>query len=193
MDAWWPIMIKKEFKPELGSKLYDRLVAMLGVDNEPNNHGAHLGSAYQGGWYGFASKDLRTVLGKPVEGEYSREYCGRGQLSRCRERLENSLSKALKNDDPSELYQDDICEDEGENGDQMCFDKVFFRPLGAITQPLIHWINRPTFQQAVEIQDGGTAAAAEREGQRLIGPQDEAEAGTADDSGASASGPAGDE
>jgi hypothetical protein len=26
------------------------------------------------------------------------------------------------------------------------------RPLGAIQQPRIHWINRPTFQQAVEIQ-----------------------------------------
>jgi hypothetical protein len=26
------------------------------------------------------------------------------------------------------------------------------RPLGAVTQPLIDWINRPTFQQAVEIQ-----------------------------------------
>jgi hypothetical protein len=29
---------------------------------------------------------------------------------------------------------------------------VSFRPLGAVTQPLIHWINRPTFQQADEIQ-----------------------------------------
>jgi hypothetical protein len=25
------------------------------------------------------------------------------------------------------------------------------RPLGAVTQPLIDWINRPTFQQVVEI------------------------------------------
>jgi hypothetical protein len=28
-----------------------------------------------------------------------------------------------------------------------------FRPLGAITQPLIPWINRPTFQQVVEVQN----------------------------------------
>ena len=26
------------------------------------------------------------------------------------------------------------------------------RPLGGVTQPLIHWINRPTYQQAIEIQ-----------------------------------------
>jgi hypothetical protein len=26
------------------------------------------------------------------------------------------------------------------------------RPVGAINQPLIHWINRPTFQQVIEIK-----------------------------------------
>jgi hypothetical protein len=36
--------------------------------------------------------------------------------------------------------------------DQWCFDSVRFRPIGAITVRTIHWINRPTFQQAVEIQ-----------------------------------------
>jgi hypothetical protein len=37
-------------------------------------------------------------------------------------------------------------------GDQWCFDAVRQRPVGGATQPLIHWINRPTYQQAVEIQ-----------------------------------------
>ena len=37
-------------------------------------------------------------------------------------------------------------------GDQYCRDEVSFRPLGGITQPLIHWINRPTYQQVLEIQ-----------------------------------------
>ena len=36
--------------------------------------------------------------------------------------------------------------------DQWCFDSVRFRPIGAVTVPTIHWINRPTYQQAVEIQ-----------------------------------------
>ena len=40
-------------------------------------------------------------------------------------------------------------------GDQACLDTVRFRPLGGVTQPLIPWINRPTYQQAVEVQ--GTA------------------------------------
>jgi hypothetical protein len=26
------------------------------------------------------------------------------------------------------------------------------RPVGGATQPLIHWINRPTYQQVTEVQ-----------------------------------------
>ncbi len=36
-------------------------------------------------------------------------------------------------------------------GDQMCSDSIQFRAIGVITQPLIEWVNRPTFQQADEI------------------------------------------
>ncbi len=41
-------------------------------------------------------------------------------------------------------------------GDQMCFDSIRFRPIGVITQPLIEWVNRPTLQQADEIQGHGS-------------------------------------
>ena len=37
----------------------------------------------------------------------------------------------------------------------MCSDSIEFKPTGAISQPLIEWVNRPTFQQAVEIQGHG--------------------------------------
>jgi hypothetical protein len=37
----------------------------------------------------------------------------------------------------------------------MCSDSIRFRAIGAITQPLIEWVNRPTFQQADEIQGRG--------------------------------------
>jgi len=38
---------------------------------------------------------------------------------------------------------------------QMCSDSIQFRPIGAISQPLVEWINRLTFQQADEIQGHG--------------------------------------
>ena len=59
---------------------------------------------------------------------------------------------AALNVDRSEEYDDPICSAAGMSGSQWCYDAVRFRPLGAVTQPLIHWINRPTYQQANEIQ-----------------------------------------
>jgi acyl-homoserine lactone acylase PvdQ len=151
LDAWWPLWIKAEFGNRLGKKLYAAVQSMLPLDNPPNNHGDHLGSAYQDGWYGYASKDLRTVLHQKVRGRYSRVYCG--SRAKCRGRLVASLKAALGQDDAAKLYGGDpVCVKAGRDGDQKCFDAVMMRPLGAVTQPLIDWINRPTFQQAVEIQ-----------------------------------------
>jgi acyl-homoserine lactone acylase PvdQ len=153
MDAWWPYWTQAQFGKPLGKDLYAAIQGMIGLDNEPNNHGDHLGSAYQNGWYGYASKDLRAALGRKVRGRYSRIYCGGGRPGRCKATLAASLKVALQHNDPAELYgHDRLCEAAGRAGDQKCFDSVSFRALGAVTQPLIDWINRPTFQQVVEIQ-----------------------------------------
>ena len=34
----------------------------------------------------------------------------------------------------------------------MCFDETRFRTVGAVSVDPIHWINRPTWQQVVEVQ-----------------------------------------
>jgi acyl-homoserine lactone acylase PvdQ len=147
MDAWWPRWIDAQFKPVLGSALAV-LQRTVDIDNEPNTDGGHRGSAYQDGWYGYVRKDLRTVLGRKVRGRYAREYCGRGSLRRCRRALRRSLQAALAVP-ASELYGgDEVCP----NADQWCYDAIRFSPVGGAKQPLIHWVNRPTYQQAVEIQ-----------------------------------------
>jgi hypothetical protein len=144
MDAWWPLLLEAEFEPTLGTSLFEQLKSAIGFDDPPRAQG----SAYQSGWYGYASKDLRTVLGKKVKGEYSRTYCGGGKLRKCRQALASSLNQALAVP-ASELYGTESCE----GGDpQWCSGAVRFRALGAVTQPPMHWINRPTFQQAVEVE-----------------------------------------
>jgi acyl-homoserine lactone acylase PvdQ len=158
MDAWWPLLVRAQFEPALGHRLFEQIVGMNELSNDPNNHGQHLGSAWQHGWYGYVIKDLRTLLGKRVRGRYSRVYCGarkRGpaKLRRCRYALIASLKQALAVD-PAKMYDDAVCNAAGKPGDQACFDSIYFRPLGAITQPLIPWQNRPTFQQVVEVQGG---------------------------------------
>jgi hypothetical protein len=65
--------------------------------------------------------------------------------------LESSLSQAVAQS-PGQVYPaDGVCA----AGDQMCSDSIQFRAIGGITQPLIEWVNRPTFQQADEIQGHG--------------------------------------
>ena len=152
MDAWWPLWVRSQFRPALGAKAYKALLAAVELDNTPNNHGDHLGSAYQTGWYGFVRKDLRTLLKRKVRGPYSRKYCGGGKLRRCRQVLRRSLRDAIAAARGDIYGHDEVCKDEGKASDQWCFDAVRQRPVGGATQPLIHWINRPTYQQVVEVQ-----------------------------------------
>jgi acyl-homoserine lactone acylase PvdQ len=148
LDAWWPRWVRAQFRPVLGADALRTLLATVDADNEPNTDGRHRGSAYQDGWYGYVRKDLMRVLGRRVRGPYSREYCGGGSLPRCRRALARSLRAALAVP-ASEVYGGDpACP----NADQWCFDAIEFQPVGGATQPLIHWVNRPTYQQVVEVQ-----------------------------------------
>jgi acyl-homoserine lactone acylase PvdQ len=151
LDAFWPRWMRAQFEPSLGDALFDQLGAAHELDNAPNNHGDHLGSAYQTGWYGYAYKDLRRVLKLKVRAPYSKRYCGGGRLARCRAALRGALAEAL-DVDPATLYRDAACAKAKKPADQACFDKIAFRATGGITQPMIGWQNRPTYQQAVEVQ-----------------------------------------
>ena len=123
MDAWWPRAVEAMFKPTLGTELFNKITGMIGLDNEPNNHGAHLGSACQDGWYGYVNKDLRQLLGENVKGPLSRPLLRQRQPRRLpRARCCDSLEAALAV--PKEqLYQDSGCT----AGDETCFDAVRFR------------------------------------------------------------------
>jgi acyl-homoserine lactone acylase PvdQ len=161
MDAWWPRWIEAQFKPALGDDLYSRLMRMIDLDDEPNANGTHVGSSYIAGWYGYAEKDLRSILGEPVTGGYSRQYCGDGDndgsstVAACRDSLRSSLQDAVQAAaNEGELYGDETCESDNDpnfEDPQLCFDAIEHSAVGAITMPLINWQNRPTFQQVVEV------------------------------------------
>jgi acyl-homoserine lactone acylase PvdQ len=142
MDAWWPKWIDAQFGPALGKTLTKAVVGRIGLGDVPN---IHQGSSFDDGIWGHAQKDLRRALGLKVRG-WSRTYCGKGKLAACRSALTKSLTAAIAVP-RNTLYHTDGCTD----GNQICFDEVRFRPLGAVTQPGMEWINRPTFQQIVEI------------------------------------------
>ncbi len=146
MDAWWPRWVRAQFRPKLGGDLFAAIESMVGLHDAPGP----AGSAFISGWYGYVNKDLRTVLGSKVRGDFSRRYCGGGKRAKCRKLLARSLAKALEHTSDAELYPDGPCD----GGDaQWCNDAVEHTPTGAITQPEIHWIDRPTFQQVVQLNE----------------------------------------
>jgi acyl-homoserine lactone acylase PvdQ len=169
MDAWWRPLVEAEFRPTLGTNLFEAIEDVIAIDD--NNRAGHLGSAFQGGWWGYMSKDLRSLLAKHkakkkkggkkartskkkgkkkggVKGPYSRIYCGGGKLGKCRTAILSSLEHALSL--PESVVYPPVA-DCTQGNNQWCHDAIRFRPVGLIEQPFIHWINRPTFQQVVEI------------------------------------------
>ncbi|MFB7248095.1 penicillin acylase [Streptomyces populi] len=150
LDAWWPLLVKAEFQPGLGGDLYTAFGNNLPVDEAPSaGHGptgSHAGSSFQYGWWSYVDKDIRAVLGEPVQGGLSQKYCGGGSLSACRDLLISSLKEAAGKTAATVYPGDDQCS----AGDQWCADSIVQRTLGGIKHGKITWQNRPTFQQVVE-------------------------------------------
>ena len=103
------------------------------------------GSSFNGvAWYGYLSKDLRSVLGKHVDGAYSTGYCGKGSLKACRTTLRASLAAAVAR----------VLKKQGKSSvDQLTYDKTedYIRSTtgGVVGVRPIDWQNRPTFQQVI--------------------------------------------
>ena len=139
--AW----LEAQFQPALGPDAFDAAArGTVELDNAPNNHGDHLGSAYQDGWYGYVSKDLRTVAA--AQGQAAATRARTAAAAACRAagaRCGASLRAALRSTARRALPAATRSARRGQAGDQWCFDAVRFRPLGGATQPLIPWINRP--------------------------------------------------
>jgi acyl-homoserine lactone acylase PvdQ len=150
LDAWWPLLVKAEFEPGLGSDLYSAMTDNLPIDESPSAAhgptGSHAGSSFQYGWWSYVDKDIRAVLGESVQGPLARKYCGGGSLSACRDLLISTL-KETAGKTASQVYPGD---DQCSAGDQWCADSIVQRTLGGIKHGKISWQNRPTYQQVVE-------------------------------------------
>ncbi|MEY8043260.1 penicillin acylase family protein [Saccharopolyspora cebuensis] len=156
LDAWWPLLVRGQFEPALGTEAYQALTDVMGINESPSGwqNGEpglqvgqpHQGSAFQYGWFGQVSKDLRGVLGEQVPGGFGEPLCGGGDLGACRDVLLDALVEAAAV--PSErTYPGDA---DCEPGDQWCADALIHNKIGGIAQDEISWQNRPTYQQVVE-------------------------------------------
>ena len=157
MDAWWPKALDAVFRPALGDDLFGSIQAQMAFDDPPGP----TGSAYISGWEGYLNKDLRDLLGRSVTDPFSRVYCGSGSIAGCRSELLASLDSAIDEalNHPDQLYPESGgCLSQGAGGTpgggdrQMCHDAIRFTTVGAVSETPMEWINRPTWQQAVEVQ-----------------------------------------
>jgi acyl-homoserine lactone acylase PvdQ len=147
IDAWWPKLVAAEFKQALGKKAFERLQGMIST-------GDHTGGSpdapdFFDGWWGYASKDLRSLFGPRPKAPYSRVYCGQDSKKRCRQALQRSLSQALKVT-PAAMYGggDGEC---AANPQPSCFDQNRPQVTSGIDLGPFPFQNRPTFQQVVTL------------------------------------------
>jgi acyl-homoserine lactone acylase PvdQ len=136
MDAVWTPIGEAVLGPVLG-ELLPEFESMVPSDNPPSPQG----SAYGGGWYGYVYKDLRSVLGEPVSGPYSRPYCGNGNLEACR----NSLWAAIQS------ASEQMALKQGPEPAKWKAARVRISfPPGLLPNYTMRWTNRSTFQQVIE-------------------------------------------
>ena len=141
LDQSWSALAQAVLSPVLGDlaapgNALDQLVPR---DRAPRDGGT---STYGRGWYGYVSKDLRSLLGEPVRGAYSRRYCGGGDLTACRASLwavVQSSADALaasQGTDPNAWRGDATAE------------RIKFVP--GVLGDTMRWANRPTLHQLME-------------------------------------------
>jgi acyl-homoserine lactone acylase PvdQ len=153
MDTWWPLLVRAEFQPAVGAPLMDFISANFN-SIVPDGLRDGTGNGFFEGWEMDVQKDLRQVLGRPVQGRFSRTYCGGGSLARCRALLSSTLLQAA-----SELASKYGPSMSGWTLPTTCTvttpatcDQIVPTSAGAISIPPQPFDNRGTFYQAVAIQ-----------------------------------------
>jgi hypothetical protein len=149
LDAWWPLVRRAVFKPRMGAKLYRQMLVMLPPDAA---HSAifHEPPYWEADWWGYASKDLRTIFNRrSPRGAYSRKWCGGGSRKRCRRILRRTLAKALTVDRQTLYGADPVCAEQNRL-EAICSDETRSTSASGISIDPFPYMNRPTFQQIAE-------------------------------------------
>ena len=138
LDATWKGIADAAMSPVLGPVL-PKFAAIFPEDDPPNPTEGTYFSA--GGWYEYVSKDLRTLLGQKVNGPFTHQYCGAGNLRRCRASLWAAIQSAVTK----------LAAGQGTNPvawrASADAERLIFIP--SLIANTMRWTNRPAFQQAI--------------------------------------------
>ena len=115
MDAAYPGMADATIKPLVRGSLANRLSGLFSRFNSPP------GGQFNG-WYQYMDRDLRKLLRLRVRDPFRNRFCGRGNLTRCRDSLWKAIDEA----------GDEMAAEQGANPDAWRADatqeRIKFRP-----------------------------------------------------------------
>jgi hypothetical protein len=140
LDAAWPRLASAVLAPVLGERARAELDALVPTDPplDPSGSGAY------SGWWSYVHKDLRALLGRPVQGAFEVRYCGAGSIPACAASLWAALDaaaaelEAAQGPTPAAWRADATAE------------RIRFAP-GILTRTM-RGSNKPTFQQVVSFR-----------------------------------------
>ena len=140
MDAWFQPMIDATLGPQLSAFYGD---IPIKFDDKPSE----IGSAYQSGYYGYLRKTFLMAMGEPVSSPYTVLKCADGTEAGCRAALVASLNEAV-----SDLTAEFSSADPNDWNVDPYVETIQFRPFGLAEVEGMPWVNRPTFQQVVQVR-----------------------------------------
>jgi len=162
MDGWWSPLVHATFDTSSGGAIG---ALGIGINDAPQGH---QGSAFGGGMYSHVQKDLRQVQGEAVASPWSRTYCGGGNLAACSAALWSSLSQAAASL-ATQFGSANVVDWKRTVAD----DQIESQQIGIASAPPFEWVNRPTFQQVVQLDpDTDGDGCRDTEELQLVPPTD---------------------
>lgn len=125
-NLWGPVQ-DAALRPVFGP-LFDDGIGLRGIDESS-----------------IVDKDLRSLLGQPVEGAYSLQYCGAGDLDQCRADLWAAIDATVA----------DLAADNGDDPTQWRREGRTSGFTPGLIPDRFRSTNRPTYQQVIEFAQAG--------------------------------------
>ncbi|WP_394849514.1 penicillin acylase family protein [Pendulispora brunnea] len=152
MDAWYPHLMEK-LLPQLDA--LDK--AHVPVLQERYDAPRAQGSAYQQGWFQHMKRVLQMARNTPGHHDYRQLKCaGDGTATGCRQAALDALAAAVGDlggfSNRASWDGSTLANAKGKSGAVVeDYDSVEHTAISFLTVAPIHWTNRPTFQQVVQI------------------------------------------
>jgi acyl-homoserine lactone acylase PvdQ len=134
MDGSWERLADAFMGPKLAAML-DELDSLFSRFNQPP------GGQFNG-WYQYFDRDIRSLLGLPIDAPFRNSYCGNGRLKKCQRAVWQALAAA-----GAELTAAQGTADPNLWRADATAERIRLAP--GINPRTARWTNRPTFQQLI--------------------------------------------